>query len=388
MGKAGGTSSGRSNGSPRRADHAHRGARPPAARPAGSRPVARKTGSQPPRLSWVSWIGITGGLLLAGVLVAFAAQALLSRGTGQTPDASSSPSPSFVLVANVSPPTLDAPVALTRDATITISGRLLDELPAGGPYNLRLYVNDELRSETRLGRRETTFSIADVPLAEGDNTISAAIAGAVDESAHSAPVSVTRDGTAPRIQISSPAAGSIVYGETMLLTGTTEANASVKVVDRANGAQAETTAGTSGVFSVLLALQSGTNTLEVSAVDLAGNSSRKQMSVSREESQAAVTLTLSRDSFEVATLPQTISMAAQVLGPDGKPLDGAEVTFSISPPGQMTVTHDTTTENGTASWNDYPLTSDGGLTGHGLVTVLVTLPGGQTLAESAAFTFR
>jgi hypothetical protein len=253
---------------------------------------------------------------------------------------------------------------------------------------VRVYVNDVLRADARLARRDTEFTVTDVPLVEGANTVSATIAGPLDETARSLPISVERDGTPPRIVIASPSSGSTVYGETMLLNGTTEAGATVKVVDQSNGAQASTTAGTAGAFSLLLPLRSGSNSIDLSAVDLAGNVSRKSLTITRAESQAAITLQLSRDMYDLATLPQTLSMVAQVLGPNGKPVDGADITFSISAPGQMTVTHETTTEGGTATWSNYPLTADGAQAGNGLVTVLATLAGGQTLADSAIFTFR
>jgi hypothetical protein len=323
--------------------------------------------------------------------VVFAAQALQPHGSNQSPGipASPTPVPASELVADMAPPVLDAPAGITRGNAISISGHLGAELPASGQYKVRIYVNDEERSEVKLGRHDATFAVAGVPLDEGENTVSATVVGAGDETAQSLPVTVVRDGTAPRIDVTSPAAGSTVYGETMLLNGTTEAGAEVKVVDRTNGAQAATTAGSLGAFSLLVPLRMGGNALELSAVDEAGNSSQKTMSVSRAESQAAVALTLSRDSFDVATLPQAISMVAQVTGPNGMPLDGADITFSISPPGQTTVTHTTTTtDTGSASWSNYPLTRDGARNGHGLVTVLVTLPGGQTLAETADFTFR
>jgi Glucodextranase, domain B len=329
--------------------------------------------------------------MLAGVSVAFAAGALQpGRPIGTIrPTASGSPAPSAALVASLAPPVLDTPAAgLTRAAVIDVTGSLTAELPAGGPYKVRVYVNDLLRADARLARRDTEFTVADVPLVEGANTVTATIAGPLDETARSLPISLERDGTAPGIDIASPSSGSTIYGETMLLSGTTEAGATVKVVDRSNGAESATTAGTAGAFSVLVPLRSGSNSIDLSAVDLAGNVSRKSMRVTRAESQAAITLQLSRDTYDLATLPQALSMVAHVLGSDGKPVDGADVTFSISTPGQMTVTHETTTESGTAVWSNYPLTADGAQAGQGLVTVLATLAGGQTLADSATFTFR
>jgi hypothetical protein len=110
--------------------------------------------------------------------------------------------------------------------------------------------------------------------------------------------------------------------------------------------------------------------------------------VSRAVSQAAATITLSRDSYDLATLPESITMIAHVIGPDGKPANDATVTFSISPPGQTTVTRQLTTTDGTAIWSDYPLTLPGAVSGRGLVTVLATVSDGEQIAASAEFTYR
>lgn len=340
----------------------------------------------PLRIGWARRIGIIAALLLAGVSAAFAAQSLAPRGPGQTTPPPASATPPVVSIAGLSAPVLDQPAELTTAAAIEVSGRVATELPAGGPYRLRIYVNDELQRDVKIARRDTEFTVADVPLAEGANAISASIAGPADETARSAAVNVERDGTAPRIDVESPVAGGVVYGDTLLLSGTTEPRAAVNLADTTNGAHAATSAGDAGAFSLLIALRPGTNELRLTAVDVAGNVAHKEMTVSRQESQASVTLELSRDTFDVASLPQAISIVARVAGHDGLPLDGADVTFSISPPGQMTVTHQAESKAGVAAWSNYSLA--GGQKGSGLVTVLVTLPGGQTLAESATFSYR
>jgi hypothetical protein len=81
-------------------------------------------------------------------------------------------------------------------------------------------------------------------------------------------------------------------------------------------------------------------------------------------------------------------MTAHVVGPDGRPASGATVTFSISPPGQTTVTRQLKTTDGIATWSDYPLTLPGAVTGSGLVTVLATVSDGEQIAASAEFTYR
>jgi hypothetical protein len=89
------------------------------------------------------------------------------------------------------------------------------------------------------------------------------------------------------------------------------------------------------------------------------------------------------------TLGSRFHAAGHVIGPDGKPADGVNLTFSISPPGQTTVTRQTkTADDGSASWNEFPLTVPGAQAGRGLVTALATLDDGETVAGSATFLFR
>ena len=160
------------------------------------------------------------------------------------------------------------------------------------------------------------------------------------------------------------------------------------LTNRTNGTSTDATAAQSGDFDLSLHLQPGNNVLDVAAVDGAGNRDQQRLTLMRTESQANVTLELSRDSYDLATLPQTISVVAHVIGPDGNPANDASITFSISPPGQTTVTRQATTVDGTATWAEFPLTVPGAQTGRGLVTALATLADGETVAGSTTFTFR
>jgi protocatechuate 3,4-dioxygenase beta subunit len=70
-------------------------------------------------------------------------------------------------------------------------------------------------------------------------------------------------------------------------------------------------------------------------------------------------------------LPEPVTLIAKVTDPDGKPLAGAPVTFTLSIPGIPTVTSDTTTdERGRASFRTTVPT--GADLGDGSATVLVS----------------
>jgi hypothetical protein len=369
---------------PRRTEQARRGAHPAT--------TSRRATAAPQRwrLSWARRIGIAGGLLLAVVSVAVAAQKLgpgLEQGFGQSPGASA---PANGSLAGVSAPVLDPITAPASGDTIDVHGSVAADVAQAADaagYRLRVYVNNRFRRDVRLTSGDDRFVVGGVPLEQGTNSITATIAVGDKESAGSAPVTVDLDTSAPTIDITSPTA-TTVYGDTLLLTGTTEPGAQMTLTNRTTSTSTDSTAAPSGDFSLSLHLQPGANVLDISAVDAAGNQDQKRMTLMREVSQASVTLELSRDSYDLATLPQTITVTAHVIGPDGKPANDASLTFSISPPGQTTVTRQTRTVDGTASWNEFPLTVPGATGGRGLVTALATLADGETVAGSATFLFR
>jgi hypothetical protein len=374
----------RARATPRRTEQARRGAR--------AATSAKRATPAPSRwrLGWAKRIGIAGGLLLAVVSVAVAAQNL---GPGFEPGANGSPtanSSAMGSIAGLAAPVLDAipgPVtAVSVDVRGSVSAQAAEGADEAG-YRVRIYVNNRFRRDVRLNSGDDRFVVGDVPLSEGQNSITATISAGDAETAGSAPVSVERDTTAPPIDISSPT-NTTVYGDTLLLTGTSDPGAHMTLTNRTTGSSTDSTAAESGDFSLSLRLQPGANVLDIAAVDPAGNRDQKRLTLMRQESQASMTIELSRDSYDLATLPQNITVTAHVVGPDGKPADGAALTFSISPPGQTTVTRQTRTVDGTATWNDFPLTVPGAQAGHGLVTALATLADGETVAGSATFSFR
>ena len=364
------------------------------------RPSARRGSSaRGPRIGWGRRIGLLGGLLLAGAGIVFAGQAL-QGGTGAppgsaTPDGqgaghTSSPRASPTLVAGLPPaPVLDAPPGATAARMITISGRLEDALPAGrGPYRLRIYVNDQPRREVRIGRQEMEFSVGNVPLVRGPNSIRAAVAGDFGETLHSAAVVVERDDEPPAITLEEPGDGAVVYQATATLRGTTEPGAIVSVSNPAGGSGGSTLADDAGAFTLPVSLALGLNRLVLSSGDAVGNTVRLELAVERRESSAGAAIELSRDTFDIDRLPATISITVYLSGVDGQPLDGVEVTFSLSAPGQMTTTYSTLASAGVARWPVVLLPREGAIAGRGLVTVMAALDAGQELRNSASFTFR
>jgi hypothetical protein len=343
-----------------------------------------------PRFGWSRRLGLAAALVLLGVSVVLAGHALAppdEPGRSATPVAASpgeSP-PSVPDVLPVAPELLAPETALTAEPGIELRGRLNEDLPRDGRYRLRIYVNGELALDRRLPRRQN-FSVARVPLSEGANSITAAIAGPLGESLHSAPVAIELDSTPPGLGLQEPPSGAVVYGEAVVVRGNSEAGASLTLANRATGWQSPVEVGADGRFEATVALAVGVNDVRAEARDAAGNVTRANLSVERRDGSPSVTLTLSRDRLALAELPTTISLRARVLDPAGLPVDGADVTLSISPPGLPTFTHHAATSAGTVTWSAIRLSRDGAQRGEGLVTVMVVLPDGTTIQQSAFFT--
>lgn len=333
-------------------------------------------------MGWSRRIGIIAALLIGGVSVVFAGQALLPNDS--QPASSNTPAPAATptLPLAAAPELLPPPATLTTEPTITLSGTLSERLSRDGEYRLRIYINGQLERERKLPRRDE-FTL-DVPLIEGPNSITLAVSGPAGESLHSAPVEVTLDTTRPQIRDLEPANGQTIYSEQVLLRGSSEAGASLTVSNHTDGASGTLVVSSDGTFEVPLSLLMGFNEIRLSARDSAGNQANSTLTLERREGSAAISFDISRAVIPHADLPVTVSLHVEVIDEARQPVDGAEVTFSLSPPGMPTLTYNATTVNGVARWPSVRISSEAGH-GQGLATVFVTLADGQTLTSSAYF---
>lgn len=295
--------------------------------------------------------------------------------------ASANPRPTPAAGLAAAPQLLPLEATLTREPTVTISGRLVEDLPRNA-YRLRVYLNGELLRTRRLPRRQQ-FTLQ-VPLVEGANSIALAIRGEAGESLHSTPVQIVLDTTAPAISALEPANGATIYAGSATIRGRSEPGATLRVTSLSDGSSTTMVVPDEGAFEVAVDLVNGFNEIVLEARDRAGNSARAGLTLERREGAPTVRLHLSRTTLELARLPASMSLRADVRDAAGQPVDGAEVTFSLSPPGLPTLTYNATTVGGTARWASVRI-ADQASAGEGLATVLVTLPHGQTLTASEYF---
>jgi hypothetical protein len=194
-------------------------------------------------------------------------------------------------------------------------------------------------------------TVADVPLIEGQNVLTAALEGPGGLGPVSEPVTVMQDRDAPVLGITSPADGSQTLETTVALAGTSEAGASVTVENAAKGWDNTLRVGPSGTFEISVPLAIGRNRIVVRSTDGAGMEQRAMVVVQRKDGRPVIELSapkrVPRDE-----LPKRIKVVVDVADVDGKPIEGATVSYTLGGPGGWTAEDfdDVTGPDGRSTW--------------------------------------
>jgi hypothetical protein len=288
--------------------------------------------------------------------------------------ATPTPEPTEVVVADA--PLLDAPAEpYTNQPTVDLTGSIPTAVAGLDEYLIRLYVT--LADQEPAPIREVAvpvtphFTIPGVELTKGANDFFATVVGPGGESEASPLVSYVLDQAEPKVVLDSPADGATVNRPAVTIAGRTQSRTLLMARNEANGASitAQAAAG-DGTFSMALPIQAGTNGITITATDPAGNTSSTVISVRRGSGQLTVSLSASSFRFKISALPDPVTLTAVVTDPDGRPLDGATVTFTLTIPGLPAVTRQTTT-NGAGSAVFRTTVPKGATEGGGLATALV-----------------
>ena len=160
-------------------------------------------------------------------------------------------------------PQLTAPASPTRIAVTVLAGTA----EAGAAVAVSVEHADG-SSETLpavTAGADGTFSLADIPLAEGANTLSAIATDAAGNPGEPATVTVVLDTVAPKITVTAPADGSVSDLLDIVVTGSVDETDATLTID---GVAVPLE---NGAFDHPLTLQPGSNTLILLATDPAGN---------------------------------------------------------------------------------------------------------------------
>ena len=320
-----------------------------------------------------------------GVVVLVAATGQLARlvasvGSavgGIVDDITATPSPSPTPVPVLGVPTLSAPLeAYTNLGTVDLTGTVPADVVGQDGYRVRIYLalKDQQPApitEAPVGST-SSFTIPSVTLTKGINDFSATVVNPDGlESQPSAVVRFVYDTSIPKIALTSPTDGAIVNGDTVDLIGKTQGRSKLTARNEANNGSVTGTAAGDGTFKLTLPIDKGPNGITMTTTDPAGNTGTLVLGVTRGSGALTATIHASGYRFKASMLPHELSLTAVVTDPDGQPLEGAVVTFTLSIPGVPVLTQDGTTD-ATGSATFKTTVPAGATVGTGPATVFVT----------------
>lgn len=222
----------------------------------------------------------------------------------------------------------------------------------------------------------TDVVVEGVRLDEGPNVLTAVLRGPGGAGPASEPVTVALDRTPPDLTVSAPRENRKTTEPNIAVTGTSEPGATVGVRNATRGWEDPAVVGPSGSFEMLVPLSQGRNRIVIRATDPAGNVRRITRFVEQQDGRPVVRLKAPK-SVKVASLPTNIRIQARVSDADGEPIQGADIVFSITVPGQGSEIHEgVTNPAGRSNWR--PSIGSGGRRGDIIiVNAQVTAPNGQ-----------
>jgi hypothetical protein len=323
------------------------------------------------------------GMGLLGKVVAGIGSAFSGAITQVTATASPSPTPAVAPNA----PTLTPPTeSYTNQPKIDLTGLIPSSYIGRSGATIRVYRALASASPTQIAEIPVGvtpgFIVPDITLGNGRNDFTATIVDPGGESAPSKVVTYVLDTTKPKITITAPTKDALVNDKTVTIAGKTQARSAMVAKNQANSASITATAGDDGSFSMILAISTGTNAIQITATDPAGNQTVTAISVIRGSGKLSAKLTASRYQFAQGSLPMNITLSVAVTDPNGRPLDGAAVTLTLTPPGVGPITQTLTTDaTGTAIWQT--AIPAGASPGKGIAAALVeTTAFGTTTAQT------
>jgi hypothetical protein len=287
--------------------------------------------------------------------------------------ATPTPAPTVLTISDA--PTLASPdEPYTNVGTVDLVVTVPAAMVGNTEHRIRVYL--ALKDQPQQGIQEVPIAdspktVIPVELTKGINDFTVTIVGPGGESESSAVVRYVLDTSKPKVTITSPKNNAVINGKSVNIKGKVQARSTLIATNNDNAQSIAGTAEADGTFKVSLPLAPGINHIVINASDPAGNESSAELTVRRGSGKLVVSLEASDYSISRRALPQSIKLTATVTDPDGRPLAGADVTFTLSIPGIRTVTAEgKTNENGRASYETtIPKSAD---RGQGSATVLIS----------------
>ena len=278
-------------------------------------------------------------------------------------------------------------------STITIRGSLPDDLLGLHDALLRINVQTEdgsLLTGAEIELPKTpSFEIPGIPLASGDNIISAVVVVGGVEKTPSNSVTVTSDTTAPDVKIDSPGPGQLINGADVTVRGTTERGADILVRNETSGLTASGRANSGGSYSINISLRDGINLLSVVATDSVGNSSRTSVEITTNAAVGRVIVVANPGTIVVGKALSSFRITATATNSSGAPVSDAKVCIMITAPGLAPISLPcTVSDSNGRAFGEYTFPNNYSTEGRGLILVTYTLTQGDPLEATTGFTVK
>ncbi|HEX2753932.1 MAG TPA: hypothetical protein VHM48_00625 [Candidatus Limnocylindrales bacterium] len=336
--------------------------RPPApGRLAAHRKIERGPGIALPfrLLAGVAVVALgVGVLLVANGGLGTVAEVVGNTFNGFVSDLTRTPRPSAPELSAADPPTLEAPdEPYTNQPTVDLVGTVPAAVVGQADTRIRIYVaigkgSPGVAIEMAVPTSRT-FRVPGLTLSPGTNTFTATIVGPGDlESEVSAAVSYVLDRTKPKVTITSPKANAIVNARSVQVVGVTQGRSTLSIHNLTTNATVTGAADAKGAFSIAVVIGTGTNNVQVTATDPAGNVNIASVTLRRGSGALSANLTASFYQVRLSKLPESVQLSVLVNDPDGRPLQGASVTFTLAVPSVPAIASSvlTTSSTGRASF--------------------------------------
>ena len=324
----------------------------------------------------VAALGV-GVLLLANGGLGRIVSAVGSSFDGFVADLTRTPEPSAPEPVVADAPTLESPdEPYTNQPTVDLVGTIPATVAGETDSRIRIYVaigngNPGVAKEVPVGPTQH-FLVPGMRLSPGVNTFTATIIGPTDlESEPSAAAIWILDTTKPKITITSPKANAIVNGKAATIVGTTQGRSAMSIRNLTTNATVAGEADTKGAFSIAIPIGNGVNKIQVTATDPAGNVNATTVTVRRGTGVLSANVSASFYQVKLSKLPEQVQLSVVVNDPDGRPLAGAKVTFTLAVPGVPAITSSTLTTSSSGRASFTTTIPKGASAGQCSVTVIV-----------------
>lgn len=318
-----------------------------------------------------------GVLLLANGGLARIATAVGSTVEGFMTDLTSTPVPSAPELIAANAPNLEAPdEPYTREKSIDLVGTIPANIVNQADWRIRIYVaigkgEPGVLIEVPVGS-SVRFLVPGLTLSPGQNRFTASIVSPLDvESDFSAAVTYVLDTSKPKITLTSPKKNATVNGKTVQVKGKTQARSTISIRNLTTNAVVAGEADANGAFAIPISIGTGTNKIQVTATDPAGNAQVATVSVQRGTGKLTAGLSASIYQIRKSQLPEQVQLRVTVTDPDGRALQGARVVFTLAIPSLPAVTSSTLTTSSTGRATFTTTIPKGASAGQVSVTVIV-----------------